>query len=191
MDTALPGKHTRTLYDTLKRREASVLAQLRTGIPPPDWRSNRIGSMRMRPSKGNRQAFLLPMREMGCIPNTNASTDRHKTRQPLLLFEGESTIWPGDMDTKHGRGTSNDQVRHFYRATRDGGRASSRYPTTVNLIPISHPDNPQHPHVPSTLVSPAGLASVADDRTLNTWRNDLQAHLLLTTHETSFDQGNY
>ena len=32
MDTALPGKHTRTLYDGLKRREASVLAQLRTGI---------------------------------------------------------------------------------------------------------------------------------------------------------------
>jgi hypothetical protein len=32
MDTALPGKHTRILYDTLKRREASVLAQLRTGM---------------------------------------------------------------------------------------------------------------------------------------------------------------
>ena len=28
IDTALPGKHTRTLYDGLKRREASVLAQL-------------------------------------------------------------------------------------------------------------------------------------------------------------------
>ena len=32
MDTALPGKHTRTLYDSFKRREASVLAQLRTGM---------------------------------------------------------------------------------------------------------------------------------------------------------------
>jgi hypothetical protein len=32
MDTALPGKHTRTLYDTLQRKEASVLAQLRTGM---------------------------------------------------------------------------------------------------------------------------------------------------------------
>ena len=29
---ALPGKHTRDLYDKLKRREASVLAQLRTGM---------------------------------------------------------------------------------------------------------------------------------------------------------------
>jgi hypothetical protein len=32
VDTALPGKHTRQLYDRLTWKEASVLAQLRTGI---------------------------------------------------------------------------------------------------------------------------------------------------------------
>ena len=32
MDTALPGGHTRALYDQLKRKEAKVLAQLRTGM---------------------------------------------------------------------------------------------------------------------------------------------------------------
>jgi hypothetical protein len=32
MDTALPGRHTGMLYDSFKRREASVLAQLRTGM---------------------------------------------------------------------------------------------------------------------------------------------------------------
>ena len=32
IDTALPGKHTRTLYDPLKRKEADVLSQLRTGM---------------------------------------------------------------------------------------------------------------------------------------------------------------
>ena len=32
VDTALPGKHTRLLYNGLSRREASVLAQLRTGM---------------------------------------------------------------------------------------------------------------------------------------------------------------
>ena len=32
MDIALPGKHTRKLYDQLTQKEASVLAQLRTGI---------------------------------------------------------------------------------------------------------------------------------------------------------------
>ena len=31
-DTALPGKHTRILYDALTRREANILAQLRTGM---------------------------------------------------------------------------------------------------------------------------------------------------------------
>src|SRR5260370_18268930 len=33
VDTALPGKHTRLLYDRLSWKEASVLAQLRTGMP--------------------------------------------------------------------------------------------------------------------------------------------------------------
>jgi len=32
IDTALPGKHTRLLYDHLSQKEAGVLAQLRTGI---------------------------------------------------------------------------------------------------------------------------------------------------------------
>jgi hypothetical protein len=32
VDAALPGKHTRQLYDRLPRKEASVLAQLRTGM---------------------------------------------------------------------------------------------------------------------------------------------------------------
>jgi hypothetical protein len=32
IDLALPGKHTKKLYDPLSRREASVLVQLRTGM---------------------------------------------------------------------------------------------------------------------------------------------------------------
>jgi hypothetical protein len=32
MDTALPGKHTRILYNSLKGKEASILAQLQTGM---------------------------------------------------------------------------------------------------------------------------------------------------------------
>jgi hypothetical protein len=32
IDTALPGKHTQLLYNRLTRKEASVLAQLRTGM---------------------------------------------------------------------------------------------------------------------------------------------------------------
>jgi hypothetical protein len=32
LDKALPGKHTRILYDALKRRESDILVQLRTGM---------------------------------------------------------------------------------------------------------------------------------------------------------------
>lgn len=45
MDTALPGKHTRILYDGLKRREASVLAQLRTGMVRLNGYLHRIGAV--------------------------------------------------------------------------------------------------------------------------------------------------
>jgi hypothetical protein len=44
IDTALPGKHTRTLYDGLKRREASVLAQLRTGMAQLNGYLHQIGA---------------------------------------------------------------------------------------------------------------------------------------------------
>jgi ribonuclease HI len=44
MDAALPGKHTRPLYDKLKRREACVLAQLRTGMAKLNGFLCRIGA---------------------------------------------------------------------------------------------------------------------------------------------------
>jgi hypothetical protein len=43
MDTALPGKHIRTMYDGLRRREASVLAQLQTGMPRFNGYLHQIG----------------------------------------------------------------------------------------------------------------------------------------------------
>jgi hypothetical protein len=44
MDTALPGKHTRVLYDGFKRKGASVLAQLRTGMARLNGDLYRIGA---------------------------------------------------------------------------------------------------------------------------------------------------
>lgn len=44
LDKALPGKHTRTLYDTLKRRESDILVQLRTGIARVNRYLHRIGA---------------------------------------------------------------------------------------------------------------------------------------------------
>ncbi|KAJ6437917.1 reverse transcriptase [Purpureocillium lavendulum] len=41
---ALPGKHTRTIYDSLKREESDVLAQLRTGMVRQNSYLRRIGA---------------------------------------------------------------------------------------------------------------------------------------------------
>jgi hypothetical protein len=43
-DKALPGKHVRRLYDNLKRPEASILAQLRTGMARLNEYLYRIGA---------------------------------------------------------------------------------------------------------------------------------------------------
>jgi ribonuclease HI len=45
LDAALPGKHTRDLYDKLKRKEACVLAQLRTGMVRLNGFLSRIGAV--------------------------------------------------------------------------------------------------------------------------------------------------
>jgi hypothetical protein len=44
MDTALPGKHTRILYDSFNRLGASTLAQLRTGMARLNGYLHRIGA---------------------------------------------------------------------------------------------------------------------------------------------------
>jgi hypothetical protein len=44
VDTALPGKHTRQLYDRLTRKEAGVLAQLRTGMARLNGYLHRINA---------------------------------------------------------------------------------------------------------------------------------------------------
>jgi ribonuclease HI len=44
IDKALPGQHTRKLYDAVKRRESNVLAQLRTGMARINSYLHRIGA---------------------------------------------------------------------------------------------------------------------------------------------------
>ena len=44
LDNALPGKHTQLLYNSLKRREANVLAQLRTGMSCLNGYLHQIGA---------------------------------------------------------------------------------------------------------------------------------------------------
>ncbi|OAA59246.1 hypothetical protein LEL_10854 [Akanthomyces lecanii RCEF 1005] len=44
IDTALPGKHTRELYDQFQRRESDVLIQLRTGMSRLNGYLHKIGA---------------------------------------------------------------------------------------------------------------------------------------------------
>ncbi|KAK1461393.1 hypothetical protein CTAM01_17121 [Colletotrichum tamarilloi] len=44
IDIALPGRHTRELYDELSWKEASILAQLRTGMARLNWYLRQIGA---------------------------------------------------------------------------------------------------------------------------------------------------
>jgi DNA-binding HxlR family transcriptional regulator len=44
LDKALPGKHTRILYDSLKRRESDILVQRRTGTAGVNKYLHRIGA---------------------------------------------------------------------------------------------------------------------------------------------------
>jgi hypothetical protein len=43
VDAALPGKHTKSIYDSLNKKEAGILAQLRTGIARINSYLHRIG----------------------------------------------------------------------------------------------------------------------------------------------------
>lgn len=75
VDTALPGKHTRQLYDWLSRREARALAQLRTGMAEqlslPD-QCCPYGSIRMRTSERDSGAFSLSMYQVEGVPYGDA-----------------------------------------------------------------------------------------------------------------------
>jgi hypothetical protein len=44
VDAALPGKHTKAMYNTLKKKEASTLAQLRTGMVKINSYLHRTGA---------------------------------------------------------------------------------------------------------------------------------------------------
>jgi hypothetical protein len=44
LDIALPGSHTRTIYDSLTRKQANILAQLRTGMARLNGYLHRIGA---------------------------------------------------------------------------------------------------------------------------------------------------
>jgi len=156
MDTAQPGKHTRILYDALKRSEASILATTnRHGTRLEQQNRTNVPAGKQR----NHQTLPVLMYDVDNPLNANATANGYKKRQPVLLLGGKEP-------TEHGRGPRDNQLRNSHQMTRNRTSASSMSP--------HFPTNP--PQAPS---SPASLASFAEDRTLNTWRNSLQTRLQL------------
>ena len=85
MDTALPGKHTRMLYDSLERKEANVLAQLRTGwrVSMDTEQRNQTSVPAERPRKQSSTSFS--MLEMDKISGRYATANGHPKSQSILL----------------------------------------------------------------------------------------------------------
>jgi len=103
MDTALPGKHTRELYNKLKRREASVLAQLRTGMTRLNGFLSRIGAAESDQSvcghaRETVEHFLRPTQH-ACGSRLAALSVTHRpprrNRHTLLPFLATSMTFAG------------------------------------------------------------------------------------------------
>ncbi len=89
VDAALPGKHTRQLYDRLAWREARVLAQLGTGMARLNAYLHRIKvasdrSVRMWASERDSGAFPLPMQKVDGPSEQRCCDVRTHKRQHFL-----------------------------------------------------------------------------------------------------------
>ncbi|EAQ93820.1 hypothetical protein CHGG_02055 [Chaetomium globosum CBS 148.51] len=120
MDAALPGKHTRHLYDKLKRREACVLAQLRTGMARLNGFLSRIGAVESDlcacgQARESVEHFLFPMREMDSSEGRHAAMHSGKTRKPLVLSGRESAIRYKALVTRYEGSPGDDQIRNGNR----------------------------------------------------------------------------
>ncbi|EAQ90173.1 predicted protein [Chaetomium globosum CBS 148.51] len=102
MDAALPGKHTRDLYDKLKRREAC------------DW-GGRVRPLCLWTSEGISGTLSFPMREMDSSEGRHAAMHSGKTRKPLVLSGRESAIRYKALVTRYEGSPGDDQIRNGNR----------------------------------------------------------------------------
>lgn len=95
VDIALPGPHTPHLYDSLGRREASELVQLRTGMTRLNVYLHQIGGAESDQcpyghAKETVEHFLFRCR-LWDSHRADVGTDRYKQRQPFLLPGGKGS----------------------------------------------------------------------------------------------------
>lgn len=110
IDRALPGKHTRTLYDNLTRKEAAVLSQLRTGRARINKYLAKIGAAESELCEHCQQIESIPHLLFTCSKWEHLRTNmqaEHGGRYSELSFalggyndarhDGEQSKWRPDM----------------------------------------------------------------------------------------------
>ena len=114
VDTALPGKHTRRLYDRLSWKEASVLAQLRTGKA----RLNEyLYQIKAAPTdqcdcgcaRETVEHFLFRCSRWAAY-RTDATVYRHPQEQLVLLLGRKVSLRRQVLVSRHGGRSSNDTI---------------------------------------------------------------------------------
>jgi hypothetical protein len=103
IDKALPGRHTRAIYDSLKREESGVLVQLRTGMIRLNSYLHRIGATDSGlcdcgQATETVEHFLFPVQELDGTAGNLAQVRKNKDREFLggkAASDGDS--WEPEM----------------------------------------------------------------------------------------------
>jgi hypothetical protein len=95
LDRALPGTHTKRLYDTFKRSQAGILAQLRTGMARLNEHLHRIGAAESGQCYWGQALETVSTYSDALAGPVSPSTipgNGYQERVPILLPRGKSTI---------------------------------------------------------------------------------------------------
>ena len=94
VDQALPEAHTKGLYNPLRKKEAKVLAQLRTGVNRLNGYLHKIGTvdsaeLQLRSRGGERGPFPFPPRESGTGEVEAKREMGHQDGEYPIFFRGQ------------------------------------------------------------------------------------------------------
>ena len=99
IDQAIPGKHVRTLYDRLHKKDASILAQLRTGRCRLNHYLHRIGAVESAMCQCGRETETVRHFLFRCPRWRSIRNSSYLTSQPRW---GDQSYWLGAWSDQRG-----------------------------------------------------------------------------------------
>ena len=141
-DTALPGKHVRKLYDMLKRPEAAILAQLRTGMAHLNGYLARFGAAGSA-ARACGYAKESVQHSLFYCPQWEAHRHQLQHRETntgwlSLRIRGQISVGHSRMETKYSSSQGHSQICSRDWTTSNRGRWST-HPIAGTTIRISRP----------------------------------------------------